>query len=60
MNGSFLFKIIGVSLVYMYICGTKGVGGDGFLLLFYFCCVENVSKRRECLFLSSFSPPLLY
>ena len=57
MNGSFLFKIIGVSLVYMYICGTTCWVGMVSCYSSTFV-VSKMCRKDESAFFSFFSPPL--
>ena len=57
MNGSFLFKIIGVSLVYMYICGTTCWVGMVSCYSSTFV-VSKMCRKGESAFFSLPSPPL--
>ena len=59
MNGSFLFKIIGVSLVYMYICGTTCWVGMVSCYSSTFV-VSKMCRKDEsaCFFFFLLSPPL--
>ena len=58
MNGSFLFKIIGVSLVYMYICGTTCWVGMVSCYSSTFVVSKMCRKDESAFFSPSFRPPL--
>ena len=59
MNGSFLFKIIGVSLVYMYICGTTCWVGMVSCYSSTFV-VSKMCRKDESAFFCLPSPPLSF